>query len=162
MLFVVEYSRQVTTTERGDYMAGAVDLNVKIQIWKVKLAELEAQAKRFRDKIVFAEEILREEDMETSTEQTSFHAEHSIPIPTGANLSEMIRQLFLSHPTMAITNDFIFSYLDEKGIQYKKPSVYSILSKFRSKGLIEVAEGEGSNKLKKEEAEKIPFSYVQN
>jgi hypothetical protein len=125
-------------------MSGVVDLNIKLQAWKIKLSEMEAQAKRLKDKISFAEEILKEEDEGL---KISLHSDVSYTEASQVSLPESIKGLFVDS-AMSLTNENIFTHLKAKGIKYKIPSVYATLSKLKTKGIIEVVNEGGTKKFR--------------
>jgi hypothetical protein len=126
-------------------MTGIVDLNLKLQTWKLKLSELEVQEKKLREKISFAEEILKEES--DGGIQIQVHDTISISESSQTSLAEAIKGLFIN-PEMTMTLENIFSHLREKGISFIKPSVYATLSKLKAKNVIEVIQERGVKKLR--------------
>ncbi len=125
-------------------MTGIVDLNLKLQTWKLKLSELEVQEKKLREKISFAEEILKEE---SDGVQIQVHNKISISESSQTSLAESIKGLFIN-PEMMMTLENILSHLREKGISFIKPSVYATLSKLKAKNVIEVIQEGGIKKLR--------------
>jgi len=143
-------------------MAGIVDLNLKLQTWKMELSELESKAKKLQDKISFAQEILREDEEGL---QIKTYEQLSVTESKQVSLAKTIEGLF-TDSNMILTNANIFHHLDARSIKYLKPSIYATLSKLKTKGIIEAIEKGGKTayrlKKKKEEEKAIPFSYVQN
>jgi hypothetical protein len=123
-------------------MSAIVDLNVRVNKWKMRLSEVEKEAKQLREKIAFAEEIINEEEAESKTLTIKVPTPDALPV----SLSSSIRKLFKSHPDMDIKNENIFQYLKEKGIPFGKPTVYSILSKYVKGGFIEALGKKGKDR----------------
>jgi hypothetical protein len=134
-------------------MTSVVDLNVKINKWKMRLSELEQEMNQLKGKITFAEDIIKEENSELTSEVTISPS----PSATAAvSLSAGIRELFKLHPDIELKNEDIFQYLKDKGIAFGKPSVYSILSKLVKAEIVEAIGKKGKErkyKLRKRESE---------
>lgn len=126
-------------------MTGVVDLAVKLHTWRARLSEMEVEAERLRGKIAFAEEILKEEN---ALEPPKMKRGAPIPTQSGDSLSGAIRKLFEASPHTPVSNENVFNYLKEKGVDYNEASVYATLSKWRARGYIELIKEGGVSKYR--------------
>lgn len=117
-------------------MTRPVDLTKKVIEWSNRLALIEKEAIRLKEKIVFAKEILQEEGGKEEINETIL-----LPVPKissrDMSLAANIRNLFKTHPDKEFNNEDVFNYLSEQNIPFEKPSVYATLSKWAKDKKIE-------------------------